>query len=96
MYHPWYLLRSEICFQGIYAQCYNIWKSFKLKRVLVHMPFKFEFSFMGGVDYNILLKVINSYVCICVYVMHFQSKMLFMRNRKYLCRHALISINKWW
>ena len=30
------------------------------------------------------------YVDVCIYVMHFQRKMLFMRNRKYLCRHALI------
>ena len=67
MHHPWYLLRSELCIQRKYAQCYNILKSFKAKKFWVHMPFKFEFSFMRGVDYNILLKVINSYVCRCIY-----------------------------
>ena len=65
MHHPWSILRKEICFLRNYAQCYNILKSFKLKtfRCTCHLNLN---SFYGRVDYNILLKVINSYVCRCM------------------------------
>ena len=73
MHHPWSLLRKEICFRRNYAQCYNILKSFKLKtfRCTCHLNLN---SFYGRVDYNILLKVINSYVCRCVYICYALSK----------------------